>query len=353
MWRRIADIALVVAIWAVIALYVIYSATLVRRHKQAQNVERLAIEIVDSTASGQLITSQRVREMLLERGIATINTNIESVDTQAIREMICQEGFVDYVGIYASYSGTLHIRISQRKPLLRFLADGYNCYITADGYIFQSPERAALYVPVVSGDYRPAFEPTYEGRLEGVVAAFRAEALDSVRIVGKRSAPILERKEYWLARRKAVRDSTIEQRAERNRLYRYIDGHLRDCNRELEAVEAAKREINARCERKVEHCNELKELIAFVARIESDSFWRAEIVQLVATTTSDGRLSLMLVPRSGDHRIEFGWLEGSEAKLSKLRLYYDKVAVTRGWDSYKSVNVQYADKIVCTYKDEN
>ena len=109
MWRRIADIALVVAIWAVIALYVIYSATLVRRHKQAQNVERLAIEIVDSTASGQLITSQRVREMLLERGIATINTNIESVDTQAIREMICQEGFVEYVGIYASYSGTLHI----------------------------------------------------------------------------------------------------------------------------------------------------------------------------------------------------------------------------------------------------
>lgn len=353
MWRRIANIALVVVIWSAIAAYVTFSALLVRRHNQEQNVERLAIEIVDSTASGQLITSQRVREMLLDRGIATINTNIRSVDTQAIREMICKEGFVDYVGIYASYSGTLHIRISQRKPLLRFMVDGYNCYITADGYVFRSPERAALYIPVVSGDYSPIFESGYEGRLSDVIEASRVECLDSVRIVGRQRAPILERQEFWLSRRKAVRDSTIEDRAERKRLNRYIDGHLRDCKRALEGVEAQQRAVEARFERKVERYDELNSLLDFVAKTQSDSFWRAEIVQIVATTTSDNRLSLILIPRSGNHRIEFGWLENCEQKLDKLRTFYDKVAVTRGWDSYKMVNLNYADKIICTYKDEN
>ena len=337
MWRRIANIALVVVIWSAIAAYVTFSALLVRRHNQEQNVERLAIEIVDSTAAGQLITSQRVRKMLLDRGIATINTNIRSVDTQAIREMICKEGFVDYVGIYASYSGTLHIRISQRKPLLRFMVD----------------ERAALYIPVVSGDYSPIFESGYEGRLSDVIEASGVECLDSVRIVGRQRAPILERQEFWLSRRKAVRDSTIEDRAERKRLNRYIDGHLRDCKRALEGVEAQQRAVEARFERKVERYDELNSLLDFVAKTQSDSFWRAEIVQIVATTTSDNRLSLMLIPRSGNHRIEFGWLENCEQKLDKLRTFYDKVAVTRGWDSYKMVNLNYADKIICTYKDEN
>ena len=90
-----------------------------------------------------------------------------------------------------------------------------------------------------------------------------------------------------------------------------------------------------------------------MAYIDGDNFWRAEIVQIVATTTSDSRLSLQLIPRSGNHRIEFGWLENCVQKMDKLRLFYDKVAVTRGWNSYKTVNLNFADKIVCTYNDEN
>ena len=53
MWRRIGNIALVVAIWATIVAYVVCSAILVSQHKRVQNVERLNIEIADSTASGR------------------------------------------------------------------------------------------------------------------------------------------------------------------------------------------------------------------------------------------------------------------------------------------------------------
>lgn len=353
MWRRIGNIALVVVIWATIVAYVLLSAKLVRQHKRVQNVERLAIEIVDSTASGQLITSQRVRDMLLEHGIATVGSNVTTVDTRAIREMICREGFVDYVGIYTSYSGTLHISIRERKPLFRLLVDGYNSYITADGYLFQSPERTALHTPVVSGDYRPPFEAGYEGPLSQVLEGYRLKATDSVAQIAKLLKPVLEREQYWQSRRKCVRDSTITQKGERKRLYRYIDGHLRDCKREKEAIALRQRAVESEFEQRVAQFEQLQSLIDFVAYIAGDNFWRAEIVQIVATTTSDSRLSLQLIPRSGNHRIEFGWLENCVQKMDKLRLFYDKVAVTRGWNSYKTVNLNFADKIVCTYNDEN
>jgi hypothetical protein len=290
--------------------------------------------------------------MLLENGIATINTNVDKVDTRAIKEMICSEGFVDDVDIYASYSGTLHIRISQRTPLMRLLVDGYDCYTTADGYLFRSPQHAALYVPVVSGNYRPQFDPNFEGELSAVLAKIRADVADTLQGVAAERERVAKRQSYWLSRRKAVRDSTITDKSERERLNNYIAGHLRDCNRDFERIAAKRDAINNRLATREAHYKDFISLISFVERLQRDKFLRAEVVQIVATTTSNGALSLTLIPRSGDHRIEFGWIENVEDKLHRLRLFYDQVAVTSGWESYKSVNLNYADRIVCTYNRE-
>lgn len=352
MWRKVGRVLLVLVIWGAIAAYITCSAMLTQRHKSEQSVERVEIEIVDSASSGQLITSQRVKEMLIERGIATINTNVDKVDTRAIKDMICNEGFVDDVDIYASYSGTLHIRISQRTPLMRLLVDGYDCYITADGYLFRSPAHAALYVPVVSGNYRPQFKPDFEGDLSAVLAGIRANAADSLRMVAAEREAVARRQSHWLKRRKEVRDSTITDRRERQRINDYIAGHLRDCNRDFERLAAKRDAIGKRLERREARYADFRSLISFVERLQRDKFLRAEVVQIVATTTSNGALSLTLIPRSGDHRIEFGWIESVEDKLHRLRLFYDQVAVTSGWESYKSVNLNYADRIVCTYNTE-
>lgn len=352
MWRKIGRVLLVLVIWGAIAAYIVCSAMLTRRHRSEQSVERVQIDIADSTASGQLITSQRVKEMLLENGIATINTNVDKVDTKAIKDMIRSEGFVDDVDIYASYSGTLHIRISQRTPLMRLLVDGYDCYITADGYLFRSPAHAALYVPVVTGDYRPQFSSEFEGDLRTVLERIRANGADSLQLLSAERERVAQRQSHWLKRRKEVRDSTITDKRERQRLNDYIGGHLRDCDREFKRLEAKRYAMTSRLQLREERYSDFMSLIAFVERLQRDRFFRAEIVQIVATTTSNGALSLMLVPRSGEHRIEFGWLENVEDKLHRLRLFYDRVAVTSGWESYKSVNLNYADRIVCTYNRE-
>ena len=212
MWRKIGRVLLVLVIWGALAAYIVCSAMLTRRHRCVQSGERVEIVLVDSASSGQLITSQRVKEMLLERGIATIDTNVDKVDTRAIKEMICNEGFVDDVDIYASYSGTLHIRISQRTPLMRLLVDGYDCYITEDGYLFNAPAHAALYVPVVSGNYRPQFKSGFEGELSTVLEKIRADAADSLQLVAVEREKVVRRQSQWNSRRTAVRDSNNDFR---------------------------------------------------------------------------------------------------------------------------------------------
>ena len=149
-----------------------------------------------------------------------------------------------------------------------------------------------------------------------------------------------------------MRDSTITNKRERQRLNDYINGHLRDCNREFERIAAEQQGVRGRLMTKERRYDDFMALIDFVERLQSDRFWRAEIVQIVAETTSDGALSLTLIPRSGNHRIDFGWIADVEDKLQRLRLFYEQIAVTSGWDSYKTVDLSYADRVVCTYNGE-
>ena len=81
-----------------------------------------------------------VRRWISESGISTVGTAVDAVDLAGIERLIARNGFVDRAVVYVSYDGTLHISISQRKPLVRLLTDGLNAYATAEGWF--SPHRA-------------------------------------------------------------------------------------------------------------------------------------------------------------------------------------------------------------------
>lgn len=358
MWRRALEIFLVVLTWAAMVAYVAYCCILVEKHKESQQVVRVDVRVEGGSMPGLLITPERVREMLLEQNIATIGTKITQVNTDAIEDMICSHGFVDDVDIYTSYSGTLHINISQRMPVMRLLTKGYDVYVTSDGFVFGSPTSAALYVPVVSGNYRPIFEPRFEGRLESVLESFRRQADDSIAIIGKRAEPVKAKESRLKERRREIRDSSVKKehaqawKIERKRLLKNIEGHLRDCNREFDRIAAQQRAVESRFEQKRRDFNDFRNLLGFIQHTASDKFWKAEIVQIVANTSSMGTMSLTLIPRSGNYRILFGDLSDQKAKLERLQHFYNDVAATTGWERYKSVDVSFAGRIVCTKREK-
>lgn len=105
------------------------------------------------------------------------------------------------VAAYVSYDGALHVVIRQRKPLLRLLTNGRNAYVTDRGYVFAAPRASSLYVPVVTGPYRPPFPADYAGDAREAIDA-ELRKLDE-RIAG------LEREKYPFYKRELKNDRNI------------------------------------------------------------------------------------------------------------------------------------------------
>lgn len=362
--KRAGEIALVVVVWSIAVGYIVCASVLASRHRAEQTIERVEISILDSTAGGQLVTSRKVREWILRSGIATIGTPIDEADAAGIRRTIARNGFVDEVDVYVTYSGVMHVDVSQRRPMMRLLTDGYDAYVTEDGFIFAAPEASALYVPVVTGSYRPIVPPTYEGYIGDYVAELGREAEKRIKRIGKEKNPLYAEEDVIRdslreIRKERVKKSLLEskehfeKRVEKKRKdkklrRRKFNGLLRDVHRKIDAVTARQDAVRAEQKKAEEKYADFLKLINFVRSVEDDGFWSAEIVQTVASATSYGTMELTLVPRSGDFRIVFGETDDADAKLDKLMKFYRDGLENIGWDRYGTINLKYKNQVVCT-----
>ncbi|MDO4460888.1 MAG: hypothetical protein Q4C30_00130 [Bacteroidia bacterium] len=89
-----------------------------------------------------------------------------------------------------------------------------------------------------------------------------------------------------------------------------------------------------------------EELIKLCDFIVNDSFWKAQIEQIYITD----KLEYILVPRVGDHVIEFGGIDRLEEKFENLYRLYTKGWHPKEWNLYSKVCLKYKGQVVCTKK---
>ena len=356
----------VALMWVAAVAYIVYAAGAVRKHRKEQTVTRIEVAVVDSTANGYLVTGPTVREWIARSGIKTVGENIETVDLAALERMIADNGFVDRVKAYVSSSGVLSIEVSQRRPTVRLRFDGYDSYADGRGQVFPAPRASSLYLPVVTGSYRPPFTSGYSGYLTDVVSerAVRAQAVidtlerekfphyrkhrewrDSLKRYGRQyvSKHIFEDEDAFEARVAAKRAENASYR----RRYEYRIRCEQQAVERIEARQQAERDAQKKLGKSYE---DFGKLITFVERLEKDEFWRSEIVQIIASTTPAGELEVQLIPRSGDFTILFGSVgakRDNDEKLARLMTFYKKGLARTGWNGYRTVNVKYKGQIVC------
>ena len=304
MWRRILNIVLMILAWGAILAYILYALSLTRQHHDSLHIGEVKIEILDSTATSRLVSGEIVEKQLKKRGFKLVGESVSDVEFLAIKEQIEKNDFIERADIYTTLSGVMHIDITQRKPVMRLLVNGYNSYITSSGYIFRTPKESAYYTPVITGTFRPLTSPQFEGSTE----------------------------EFYKAELKRLR----EKRAA-----------LLTSKSSPENIAKAQQRLRKREARVTARHDDLTRLTAFVQQIGNDDFWRAEVVQFVADTTSMGRLSLRLIPRSGGHTIEFGELEDIEAKMARLEKFYEEGLTKLGWDRFKTIDIRYDKQVIC------
>ena len=83
--------------------------------------------------------------------------------------------------------------------------------------------------------------------------------------------------------------------------------------------------------------------------IYNNRFWKAQTEQI----HFDQQGNIIVVPRVGNHIIEFGKAENIAEKLEKLYTFYSKGLNTVGWDKYEKLNIEFNDKVICTKKEKN
>ncbi len=79
--------------------------------------------------------------------------------------------------------------------------------------------------------------------------------------------------------------------------------------------------------------------------INKDEFFLAQIEQIYVK----GNNEFELIPRVGNHYIEFGSVENYEEKFDNLKIFYKEVLNKVGWDKYKKISLKYNNQIVGTY----
>lgn len=356
-------IGLTLLLWALVAGFVIYFSHRAEVHRAATTVRSLEIVVEDSVRNESLVTGELVRSWIARGKIATVGVPLDQVDLAGIERVVRQKGFVDRVSAYVSYDGVLRVEVTQRRPALRLRVDGYDSYVTADGFVFPAPALTAVYVPVVTGGYKPPVPAQYVGYAEEYISSLIKQSEARIVELQHEKVPFFEKDKEIADSVRAVRRMLIKKglfeshdnfdkrvaalrahKADLRRKYRYEE---RENERRIEEVTArqdAERENQKKLRKRYE---DFLKLINFVKYIEEDSFWRAEIVQIVAVTIGNGDLEVELIPRTGDHTVLFGAIEDVEEKFDRLLAFYENGLGNIGWENYRTISVKYKGQVVC------
>ena len=87
-----------------------------------------------------------------------------------------------------------------------------------------------------------------------------------------------------------------------------------------------------------------KQLVKIVREIQMDTFWNAQVSQIIV----DSALSFELVPVLGDQRIIFGDTTRAREKFDNLYAFYRNVLNRIGWDHYETLDVRFKGQVVAS-----
>lgn len=85
-----------------------------------------------------------------------------------------------------------------------------------------------------------------------------------------------------------------------------------------------------------------KQIVALVHNIQADTFWNAQISQIIV----DSDYSFELVPVLGQQRIIFGDTSRMKEKFSNIYTFYLRVLNRIGWDKYETLDVRFKGQVV-------
>lgn len=146
-------------IWKKIGLFVmllLFVALLVfaRIQSKKQTVQQVEIQILPENEVFFVRKSEVSERLTSTMGKALKGAKIETIDFYKLEMALKRSPWIEKADVYADHSGTVHVRIEQRIPLLRLIPDGKKgYYLDQFGRVMPLSPNFAARVPIASGSF--------------------------------------------------------------------------------------------------------------------------------------------------------------------------------------------------------
>lgn len=138
--------------------------------------ERLEVVISDSLENG-FVSKADVKTFLDHSFIHYIGLPLDSLDLIKMEQIIDGRSAVLKSHAFVTKDGTLHISVTQRKPVVRFQKKNGGFYADAEGYIFPLQSSYSSHVQIVDGNIPLEANSGYKG---GITDPKEKEWFDNV-----------------------------------------------------------------------------------------------------------------------------------------------------------------------------
>ena len=159
--RYIITIVTVVLVFGAAAVAVIAG----RNSRKPLVCKSLDVVIVDSLEN-DFVNKADVKRFLDKEYGGYIGTVLDSIDLCRIETIIDGRSAVMKSQAFVTKDGTLHIKVTQRKPIVRFQKTDGGFYADAEGYVFPLQSSYASYVQIIDGDIPINMKSGHKGEIE-------------------------------------------------------------------------------------------------------------------------------------------------------------------------------------------
>lgn len=349
-------------LWGAIAAVVLWANSSAKEHREQQPITDFEI-VVSDVGADALIDEEYIDSWLVLHDMHPEGRVMSGVDLARLEEVIAEHSAVSAVNAYMTYDGCLTLNVAQRRAVARLRIDGYDMYLSADGYLLPVTDCRLLQLPVITGDYKPLFDASYSGYHGDSSNEPMAEIERRFRSIDERRVDLLKERVAINAKLRGVEKEGVKRElfssdeAYRGRVEALKERKMaarrkhaerdREIELALRALEDERLAASLEADRVRSMVRDFGQLIAFIDYLRREPFWRAEVVQVVLSKGSDGAMEIAIVPRSGGFIVDMGFAENLVAKLGTLRYFYDRALSNVGWDKYKHISLRYNDQVVC------
>ena len=125
---------------------------------------RLEVRILDSLKNS-FVSKADVKKFLDREYGTYIGMPLDSLDLVKMESIVDSRSAVFKSQAYVTKDGTLHVDVTQRRPVVRFQKKDGGFYADAEGYIFPLQNSYASHVQIIDGNIPLAANSGYKGNI--------------------------------------------------------------------------------------------------------------------------------------------------------------------------------------------